>query len=89
MFRETAWRVFAGELNSSSLEKKGEEEKSPAYLVSPLGTKLNRVLIAGVLLEKQNTGSDEEPMWRARVEDVSGSYFLNVSKFHMEAAAAL
>ena len=87
--RETAWRVFAGELNSSSLEKKGEEEKSPTYLVSPLGTKLNRILIAGVLLEKQNTGSDEEPLWRARIEDVSGSYFINVGRYQPEAAAAM
>ncbi|MCL2786506.1 MAG: glycerol dehydrogenase [Methanomassiliicoccaceae archaeon] len=89
ILRETAWRVFAGELNSSSLERKGEEEKSPTYLITPLGTKLNRVLIAGVLLEKQNIGSDEEPLWKARVEDVSGSYFINVGRYQPEAAAAM
>ena len=52
--RETAWRVFAGELNSSSLEIKGEEEKTPSYLITPLGAKLNRILIAGVLLVQEN-----------------------------------
>jgi RPA family protein len=87
--RETAWRIFAGELNSSSLEKKGEEEKSPTYLITPLGTKLNRVLVAGVLLDKQNIGTEEEPLWRARVEDVSGSYFINVGRYQPEAAAAI
>ena len=87
--RETAWRVFAGELNSSALEKKGDEEKSPTYLITPLGTKLNRILIAGVLLEKQNIGSEEEPLWKARVEDVSGSYFINVGRYQPEAAAAM
>jgi RPA family protein len=87
--RETAWRVFAGELNSSTLEKKGDEEKSPSYLISPLGTKMNRILIAGVLLDKQNIGSDEEPLWRARVEDVSGSYFVNVGRYQPEAAASM
>lgn len=87
--RETAWRVFAGELNISSLEKKGEEEKSPTYLITPLGTRMNRVLVAGVLLDKQNVGSDEEPLWKARVEDVSGSYFINVGRYQPEAAAAM
>ena len=87
--RETAWRVFAGELNTSSLERKGDDEKSPTYLITPLGTKLNRVLIAGVLLEKQNIGSEEEPLWRARVEDVSGSYFINVGRYQPEAAASI
>jgi RPA family protein len=87
--RETAWRVFAGEMNLSTLERKGDEEKSPAYLITPLGTRLNRVLAAGVLLDKENIGSSEDPLWRARVEDVSGSYFINVGRYQPEAAAAI
>jgi RPA family protein len=87
--RETAQRVFAGELNSSSLEKKGDDEKSPAYLITPLGTRVNRVLVAGVLLDKQNIGTDEEPLWRARLEDVSGSYYVNVGRYQPDAAASL
>jgi len=89
ILRETAHRVFAGELNSSSLEKKGDDEKSPAYLITPLGTRINRILAAGVLLDKQNIGTDEEPLWRARVEDVSGSYFINVGRYQPEAAAEM
>lgn len=87
--RETAWRIFARELNSSSLEKKGMEEMSPSYVITPLGTMVNRVLLAGVLVEKENTGSDEEPMWRARIQDISGNFFLNVGRFQPEAAAAM
>ena len=87
--RETAWRVFAGELNSSSLEIKGEEEKSPSYLITPLGAKLNRILIAGVLLDKENTGTEEEPMWRGRIQDVSGNFFINVGRFQPNAAASM
>ena len=67
--RETAWRMFATELNSSSLEIKATEEKSPSYLISPLGAKVNRVLIAGALTEKENIGGDDEPMWKARVQE--------------------
>ena len=87
--RETAWRVFAGELNSSSLEIKSEEENSPSYLVTPLGAKLNRILIAGVLLDKENTGTEEEPMWRGRIQDVSGNFFINVGRFQPNAAASM
>ena len=87
--RETAWRVFATELNSSTLEIKATEEKAPSYIVTPLGAKINRVLIAGVMTEKENTGSEEEPMWRARIQDVSGSFYINVGRFQPEAAATM
>lgn len=87
--RETAWRVFATELNSSTLEIKATEEKSPSYVVSPLGAKMNRVLIAGVMTEKDNIGGDDEPMWKARIQDVSGSFFVNVGRFQPEASAAI
>jgi len=89
MMRETARRMFAGELNHSAYEKKGDDEKSPTYIITPLGTRTNRVLVAGVLLDKENIGSDEEPLWRARIEDVNGSYFVNVGRFQPEAAAAI
>ena len=87
--RETAWRVFATELNSSTLEIKATEEKAPSYIVTPLGAKINRVLVAGVMTEKENIGSDEEPMWKARIQDVSGSFYINVGRFQLEASAAI
>jgi RPA family protein len=87
--RETAWRVFATELNSTTLEIKATEEKQPSYIVTPLGAKINRVLIAGVMTEKENIGSEEEPMWKARIQDVSGSLYINVGRFQPEASAAI
>ena len=87
--RETAWRVFATELNSTTLEIKATEEKQPSYIVTPLGAKINRVLIAGVMTEKENIGSEEEPMWKARIQDVSGSFYINVGRFQPEASAAI
>ena len=87
--RETAWRVFATELNSSTLEIKATEEKAPSYIVSPLGAKINRVLIAGVMTEKENIGSEDEPMWKARIQDVSGSFYINVGRYQPEASAAI
>jgi len=48
------------------------------------------VLVAGVLTEKENVGSDDEPMWRGRVQDLAtGNFFINVGRYQPEAAAAM
>lgn len=88
--RETAWRVFANELNSASMKIEPTEEKMPVYQMSPLGAKLHRVLIAGTLIEKINGGTEEEPKWRARIQDVNGQFFINVGGMYQpEALAAM
>lgn len=87
--RETAWRLFANELNSSTASMKGDDEMSPFYVITQLGAVVNRVLLVGVLTEKENVGSPEEPLWRGRVQDVTGNFFINVGRFQPEAAAAI
>lgn len=88
--RETAWRLFSSELNTATYEVKGTDEKSPSYVVTRLGAMVNRVLIAGVLTEKENVGSDDEPMWRGRIQDLaSGNFFINVGRYQPDAAAAI
>ncbi len=62
----------------------------PTYQLSRLGALINRVLVAGVLTEKENVGSEEEPMWRGRVLDsTTGTVFINVGRYQPEAAAAM
>lgn len=88
--RETAWRVFSSELNTASYEIKAEAEKMPSYQLSRLGAMINRVLIAGVLTEKENVGSPEEPLWRGRIQDMaSGTVYINIGRYQPEAAAAM
>ncbi len=87
--REVAWRVFAGELNDSSLVEKGEEERAPSYVITPLGARINRVYIVGVITDLENVGSPEEPIWRARIADPSGTSYVSAGQFQPEAAAAL
>ena len=87
--REVAWRVFAGELNDSSLVEKGEEERAPTYVITPLGAKINRVYIVGVITDIENVGSPEEPIWRARLADPSGTTYVSAGQFQPEAALAL
>jgi RPA family protein len=50
---------------------------------------INRVLNAGVLTEIENAGSEEEPMWRGKVQDVTGNFFISVGKFQQEASASM
>jgi RPA family protein len=87
--REFAWRVFAGELNSSDYEFSEGGDRVPTYLVTPLGAKVNRLLAVGVLTELDNLGDEREPMWKARVYDPTGSFFITAGQYQMEAAGAL
>ena len=89
MSRETAYRVFSRELNSSTESKKGTEEMSPSYVISPLGTMINRIMVCGVLTEVENAGTEEEPMWRGKVQDVAGTFYISVGKFQQEASASM
>ena len=85
--RETNARIFSAELNSASFEIRSDEEMKPSYQLSRLGLKINRVLIVGVLTEKENIGTEEEPMWRGRLQDVpGGTVFINVGRYQPEAA---
>lgn len=89
MGRETAWRLFSTELNSATCEIKGDGEKTASYVITPLGATVNRVLIMGVLTEKENVGSEDEPMWRGRIQDTaSGNAYINIGRYQPEAAAA-
>ena len=87
--REVAWRVFAGELNDSSLVVTSDEERAPTYVITPLGAKVNRVYIVGVVTDLENVGSSEEPMWRAKIIDPTGTTYVSAGQFQPEAAVAM
>ena len=89
MAREVAWRVFAAEFNSSSCELKGEGEKTPSYLISPLGAKINRIFVVGVLTDNENVGNENEPVWRAKITDPTGTFYMTAGQYQPEASMAL
>ncbi len=86
--REVARRVFAKELNDSTYTIKGKEDKSPVYVLTPLGLKCNRVFIIGALLEREEVKPDSG-IWRIRVADPTGSFIGYVGKFQPEAFESL
>jgi len=87
--REVAWRLFAEEFNSSTVELESEGEYSPGHILTPLGLKVNRVFLTGVITDVENISTKEEPLWRARVSDPTGTYFVSAGKYQPEAAGAL
>jgi RPA family protein len=87
--REVAWRVFADEYNSASVEIRDEGEYAPAYVLTPLGALVNRVYAVGVLTEVENIGTEEEPLYRARLQDPTGVFYVSAGQYQPEAAKVL
>lgn len=89
MSREVAWRIFASEYNASTLDVKGDGERAPSYVITPLGAKVNRIMVVGVLTDKQNVGTETEPMWRAMLSDGTDRFYIYAGKFSPEAVQIL
>jgi RPA family protein len=87
--RETSWRVFAEEYASSTMEHTGEGDKPASYIVTPLGAKVNRMLVVGVVTEVEEVGEEDKPRYRAKIDDPTGTFFLSAGEYQPEAAAAL
>lgn len=89
--REPSWRLFAAELNQSTEDEKGVGERAASYVVSPLGARMNRVLLTGTLstLEPVGGGSGIASLWRTRLTDPSGSVSVTAGSFQPRALAAL
>ncbi len=89
MRREPAWRVFAEEYFASKVVESSEEEKSPTYVITPLGARINRVFIVGTLVETMNYGSEEEPLIRSVIADPTGHFYLNTGQYNQDAGFSL
>ena len=64
--REVAKRVFIQELRDSDLDyKKTTGDMAPSYVLTPTGAECNRVLVVGVLTEKEEgVGKNGDEYWR-------------------------
>jgi RPA family protein len=88
MNREPAWRIFAAEYNNSRYEIKGEEQKTPSYLISPLGAKINRIYFVGVLTDAENI-SEGGDFIRSHVSDPTGVFTIYSGQYQPETTQAL
>lgn len=89
MQREVAWRIFAGEYGDASLEHSTGEERAPSYVITPLGAKVNRLFLVGVITDVEDVGGDGQPLWRGRLTDPTGTFQIYAGQYQPEAAAVL
>ncbi|HYK94232.1 MAG TPA: hypothetical protein VEY07_09385 [Thermoplasmata archaeon] len=88
--REPAWRVLAQEFQASLEEEKGTGDRAASYLLSPLGARMNRVLLAGTLSAPESIGKDPaQPFLRAKLSDPTGTMALTAGGFQPRALSAL
>lgn len=87
--REMAVRVFAAEFNSSDYELREGEEKSSVYVVTPLGAKINRLLLMGVLTEVESRDTEGGKLFTAQVTDPTGTFRVSAGQYQEAASRAL
>jgi RPA family protein len=87
--REPAKRVFAAELREARLQfKDGDDEKSPSYILLPTGERSNRIFLCGRLTQKERRG-DQNAFYTARIEDPTGTFFINAGSYQPDAMQQL
>jgi hypothetical protein len=86
--REVAQRVFAGEFNDAKHSYKDSGERSPKYVVSPFGAKINRMFAVGVLTSVE-PGGNQPGSYKAQIVDPTGTFYVWAGQYEPEAASQL
>jgi len=83
-------RMLAAEVTGTTvgLQSSQKDSYQPAIYLSPTGAEVNRVLIAGTAVEKEDVGTDNS-YWRVRVADPTGVVFVYAGQYQPEAAKAI
>jgi RPA family protein len=88
--RELAWRVLAVELRAAMEEERGVGDRAPSYAISPLGARMNRVLVAGTLAPAEPAGRESPgTFWRSRLTDPTGTISVSAGSFQPRAQKEL
>ena len=83
MKREVAWRMFAQEFNDAQFEEKGTGEMAPNYVITPLGGRVNRIFLVGVLTDVEPV-SEDGGFVRAHVSDPTGVFTIYSGQYQPE-----
>jgi len=87
--REPAWRLFAHEFQASVQEEAGAGERPVRHVLSPLGARMNRVLVVGTLSVPEAVGKDPTaPFLRSRLTDPTGAFNVTAGGFQPRALGA-
>lgn len=88
--RQPAWHMLAAEFGESTLSQQGSGEFDPLFVISKLGAKVNRVIVAGMLerLDPRET-SNGSTLWQGQLRDPSGLHFFSVGDYASESMREL
>ena len=82
--------MLASEFGTSTLNQQGSGEFDPLFIITKLGAKVNRVVVAGLLerLEPRETASGAT-MWQGHLRDPSGLHYFSVGDYAPESMREL
>lgn len=88
--RQPAWHMLASEFSDSTLHQQGSGEFDPLFVITKLGAKVNRLVVAGLLerLEPRET-SNGATLWQGQLRDPSGLHYFSVGDYAPEAMREL
>ncbi len=82
--------MLASEFTDSTLNQQGSGEFDPMFIITKLGAKVNRVIVAGMLerLDPRET-SNGSTLWQGQLRDPSGLHFFSVGDYAPESMREL
>ena len=88
--RQPALPLLASECGESTLHQQGSGEYDPLFLITKLGAKVNRVIVAGLLerLEPRETANGAT-IWQGQIRDPSGTHYFSVGDYAPESMREL
>ena len=82
--RQPAIRMFAREYFESNLLEQGEGEYAPNFVITKLGAKTNRMMVAGLLEKMERQDTDNGANYRGSIRDPTGLHMFSVASFQPE-----
>ena len=88
--RQPAWHMLASEFRDATLNEKGSGEFDPSFVITKLGAKVNRVIVAGLLerLEVRETANGST-LYQGQLRDPSGQHYFSVGDYASESMREL
>ena len=80
--RQSAVHIFASEYGESTLSEKGSGEFDPSFVITKLGSRINRVIVAGLLerIEGRDV-SNGSVIYQGQLRDPSGVNYFSVGDY--------
>ena len=82
--RQPAIRILAQEYSESTLKQQGSGDFDPAFIITKLGAKVNRLVAMGLLELMERRESSSGLFWTGRIRDPSGLHFFSIGTFQPE-----